>query len=189
MPQETGPLVGAGDWLTTQYLDEPAGTLGRTMPRSNIIAAALSALTSGTVYVCRLLLPHGIPVSNVNILSNATAEATGTHCWAGLAGRDLVVKGISADNTGAAFFAASTFQQFALGAQYVTEYDGYYYVLFNCTATTPPTLSGNTLPAGIASQAPILCATSDTGKTTPYALGATLGALTASTQHFYATVS
>lgn len=189
MPQESGPLVGAGDWLTTQYLDEPAGTLGRTLARSNIIAAALGTLTSGTVYVSRLLLPRGIPVTNVNILSNTTAEATGTHCWAGLAGRDLVVKGISADNTGAAFFAASTFQQFAFGQQYVTEYDGYYYALFCCAATTPPTLSGNTLPAGIASQAPIICATSDTGKTTPYAAGAAIGALTASTIHFYATVS
>lgn len=189
MPQETGQEVGAGDWLVTQYLDEPAGTLSRTMPRSAVNSAALGALTSGTLYACRLLLPIGVNIKNVSVLSNTTAEATGTHCWAGIADQNMTLQGVSADNTGAAFFAASTLQAFALAVPYVTTYSGYFYVVFNATATTPPTLSGNTPPAGIASVAPIVCGTSNTGLTTPTAVGTALTALTAGLVQFYATVS
>lgn len=166
---------------------EPAAVVGETFPRV-LASAASSAMTSGTVYACAIDLDEGVTVSDISLLSVA-AEATGTHAWVGLADDELKVLAVSADNTGAAYFAADTATTTALASPFTTTYAGRYYVFVCVAAGTVPTFAAAPAleHANLSAVVPVACGSSDASKTTPYAVGAAMTALTATTGHlFYA---
>lgn len=173
--------------VINRRLAEPVGITGSTFPRA--LASGTSAtLTSGTVYAAAIDLDLGITVRNISLFSIG-AEATGTHAWVGLADSGMNVLAVSADNTGAAYFAANSAITTALASAYTTTNAGLYYVFVNVTATTPPTfaVAPALAHANLSNVAPVACGSSSTGQTTPPAVGTALTALTATAGHqFYA---
>lgn len=167
---------------------EPAGVVGVTVPRT-LASSSTAALTSGTVYCCAAALAKGITVSNVSLFVAGTAESVGTHAWVGVANSSRTILGISADNTGAAYFGGTnTAVTTALAAPFTTTYSGLHYVFVMVAATTPVFAAAPALVnAALGNAAPILCGSSSTGQTTPPAAGTALGAITATAGHlFYA---
>jgi len=168
----------------------PTGATAETLPRISASATS-SALTSGTLYVTAIGLHQNTVVANLTFCVRGTIEAGGTHAWYVLLDSGLVVRAVTADQTGAA--ALGTLQTpftFATNA-YTATYSGLFYVGLCVVATTPPLmLAGPSPPSGLVSAPPILCGSSGTGLTTPPATGATMGALTANNGYnFYAYTS
>lgn len=178
-------LLGGGTkaW-TYQYL-EPTGTLASSLDGRATASAASAALTSGTVYAFATPIEAGLTISNVTLVS-LTAEAGGTHAWVGVADGTGKVLGVSADQTGAAYFAANTATTTALAAPFTTTSTGLYYT-FVCVvaATTMPTFAAGAAMANAAVSAitPVYCGTTLTGQTTPVAVGSSLGTITGTAGH------
>lgn len=140
---------------------------------------------SGTVELSLINLRAGMVVNNISLITAAQAGVALLHQWAGIAsyvpGSNGKCLAISADGTSAAI-AADSVVSFALSTPYVVPTSGEYY-LFYCIAvtTTVPTFAATvTLSAhGRGNVAPIPNGPGDTGKSTPYAVGATVTAPTA----------
>lgn len=173
---------GTKAWMY-QYL-EPTGTLAASFDGRMSATSTSAALTSGTVYAFATPIEANLTISNVTLVSIA-AEATGTHAWVGVANSLGKVLGISADNTGAAYFAANTATTTALAAPFTTTYTGLYYTFVCVAAGTVPTFAS--APAmthvAISTLAPVMCGTTLTGQTTPVAVGSSLGTITATAGH------
>lgn len=182
--QQAVNLLGGGTkgWLY-QYL-EPAGTLAASLDGRASAAAASAALTSGTVYAFAMPVESNLLISNVTMVS-LTAEATGTHAWVGVADKSGKVLGISADNTGAAYFAANTAVTTAIAAPFTTSYTGLYYGFVCVVAGTMPTFAAGTAMANaaVSAIAPVYCGTTLTSQTTPVAVGSSLGTITGTAGH------
>lgn len=163
---------------------EPASVVGVTVPRA-LASASSAALTSGTVYMCGIALNKGVTVSNISLFVAGTAESGGSHAWVGLADSSRVVKAVSADQTGATYFAGTnTAVTTALAAAFTTTYAGLHYVFVCAVGTTPVFAAAPALVnAALGNVPPILCGSSSTGQTTPPAVGAALGAITATAGH------
>lgn len=190
--QQAVNLVSGGTkaW-TYQYL-EPSGTKAASLDGRASATAASAALTSGTVYAVATPVEANLLISNVTLVS-LTAESGGTHAWVGLADSTGKVLGISADNTGAAYFAANTATTTAIATPFTTTYTGLYYT-FVCVvaATTMPTFAAGAAfaNAAVSAIAPVYCGTTLTGQTTPVAVGSSLGTITGTAGHLiYAALS
>ena len=183
----TGGLTGSKSWLY-QYL-EPTGTKAASLDGRATASAASAAITSGTVYAVACPVESGLLISNVTLVS-LTAEAGGTHAWVGVADNTGKVLGISADNTGAAYFAANTAVTTAIAAPFTTTYTGFYYVFLCVVAgTTMPTFAAGAAfaNAAVSAVAPVYCGSALTGQTVPVAVGSSLGTITGTAGHlFYA---
>jgi hypothetical protein len=148
------------------------------------IATSTIQPASGTVelFLCNFL--EGAVINNISIVTAATAAVTPTHQWAGIssyvAGSNGKCLATSADGLTAAI-AADVVVSFALSAPYTVPASGLYYVYYCIAAGTVPTIAaGTTLSAhGRGNVAPIPAGPGDTGKTTPYAVNATVTAPTA----------
>lgn len=174
---------GTKSWLY-QYL-EPAGALAASLDGRASATAASAALTSGTVYAFAMPAEAGLLISNMTMVS-LTAEATGTHAWVGVADQNRKVLGVSADNTGAAYFAANTAVTTALATPFTTSYTGLYYGFVCVVASgTMPTFAASTAMANaaVSAVAPVYCGTTLTAQTTPVAVGSSLGAITGTAGH------
>lgn len=174
----------------SRYL-APAGATAETIPRAMGLTGTSSALTSGTLYLTAIGLHQNTVVSNITFCVRGTAESGGTHAWFVLADSGLVVRAVTADQTGAtALGATQTPVTFATNS-YTTSYSGLFYVGVCVVASGMPLfLTGPTLPSGMVSAAPVLCGPSSTGQTTPPAAGASLTAITANNGYnFYAYTS
>lgn len=173
---------GTKAWLY-QYL-EPTGSLASSVDGRASAAAASAALTSGTVYAFAMPIEAGLTISNMTLVS-LTAEATGTHAWVGVADKLGKVLGISADNTGAAYFAGNTAITTAIATPFVTGYTGLYYGFVCVAATTTPTFAASTAMAhaAVSAVAPVYCGTTLTAQTTPVAVGSSLGTITGTAGH------
>lgn len=182
----TGPVNllagGTKGWLY-QYL-EPKGALAASLDGRATATVASAALTSGTVYAFAMPIESGLTISNMTLVS-LTAEATGTHAWVGVADQNGKVLGISADNTGAAYFAANTAITTAIATPFVTSYTGLYYGFVCVVAGTMPTFGASAAfaNAAIAAIAPVYCGTTLTSQTTPVAVGSSLGTITGTAGH------
>lgn len=174
---------GTKGWLY-QYL-EPTGTLAASLDGRASATAASATLTSGTVYAVATPIESNLLISNVTLVS-LTAEAGGTHAWVGVADKTGKVLGISADNTGAAYFAANTAVTTAIATPFTTTYTGFYYTFVCVVAgTTMPTFAAGTAMANaaVSAIAPVYCGTALTGQTTPVAVGSSLGTITGTAGH------
>lgn len=185
----TGPVVMSGGaqgskaWLY-QYA-EPTGVKASSLDGRVTATAASAAITSGTVYAFAFPIESGLLVSNLTLVS-LTAEAGGTHAWVGVADNTGKVLGISADNTGAAYYAANTATTTAIAAPFTTAYTGLYYGFVCVVAgTTMPTFAANPAMANaaVSAIAPVYCGTTLTGQTTPVAVGSSLGTITGTAGH------
>src|SRR5579859_1758875 len=93
------PHAGSAEVLFTGMFDEPAGTLARTVPRGQLTNGALALAGTGQVQARMIVLPAGLPVTNIAIMSGTTAEVAGTHFWAGLTDVQSNVLFVTADQT------------------------------------------------------------------------------------------
>jgi hypothetical protein len=155
-----------------------SGALAETFPR--IMATTSTPLTSGTLSVCSIGLPKGLAVNNITFGTKGTAMATVTHGWYVLLDSGLVVRAVTADQTtGTWMQTANQLYTLPTTATYTTTYTGVYYVGMMAVATTIGNngTAGN-VPGNWASNSPVLCGLSNTGQTTPPALGATMTAIT-----------
>ena len=162
-----------------------SNVLAQSVP--DITATSSVTLTAGTVIGTLIGLRAGQTVTNLSIITGATAASTPTNQWAGLAtppeltaAATTKVVAISADGLTAAM-AASTVITFAMGTPYLVPKTGYYLAFVCVAATTGPTASASVTlgTTGRGAVKPWLGGPGDTSKTTPYAVGATVGALTA----------
>lgn len=173
-----GVATGLKAWLYS-YL-EPAGTVASSVDGRMSATSTTAALTSGTVYVNALPIDAGAIIRNISLFPT-TAEATGTHAWAGIANSAGTVLAVSADNTGAAYFGpVATAVATPLAAPLVAPYSGLYYAFVCVVATTTPVFAAAPAltHANIPGIAPVLCGSTLTGQTTPVAVGSALGAIT-----------
>lgn len=165
----TGPASIAG--VTTQNFPDELAT-STLQPASGAVALTLVQLRAGQV------------INNINLLTAATAASAVTHQWAGISsyvpGSSGLCLAVSADGASAAH-AADAVVTFALSPAYTVPASGLYYVFYCFAATTvptfaaAPTLSGH----GRGNIAPFPAGPGDTGKSTPYAVGAAVAAPTA----------
>ena len=185
--QFAGPVSllsgGTKAWMY-QYL-EPTGTKAASFDGRMSATSTGATLTTGTVYAFAIPVEAGLTISNMTLVS-LTAEATGTHAWVGVANSAGTVLGISADNTGGAYFAANTAVTTAIATPFVTTYTGLYYAFVCVVASgTMPTFAS--APAmthvAISTLAPVMCGTALTGQTTPVAVGSSLGTITPTAGH------
>ena len=185
----TGPIAAAGGvtgskaWLYQSL--EPTGAKASSVGGRTEATAASAALTSGTVYAFSVPIETGLLIANMSLVS-LTAEATGTHAWCGIADNTGKVLGISADNTGAAYFAANTAITTAIAAPFTTAYTGMYYGFVCVVASgTMPTFAAAPamIHAAVSTIPPIICGTTLTSQTTPVAVGSSLGTITPTAGH------
>lgn len=163
----------------------PAGAIAETYPRRMAAAAAALTVTSGTLYLFGVYLP-ACTVTSITFVSGTTAEASGTHLWYALYNQNLSFIAQTTDNTAAAALGASTaLTQSLTATQSINA--GIYYLGFQCTATTPPSLATYTSLTSVTNIAPIMAATSSTALTN--AAPSPAGALTAITNCAYAYIS
>jgi hypothetical protein len=180
-------LTGTNAWLY-QYL-EPTGVKAASVDGRMSATSTAAALTSATVYEVAMPIEAGISIANLTMVS-LTAEATGTHAWVGIADSTNKVLAVSADQTGAAYFAANSAVTTPVTIDgtkpLVTTYTGLYYVFVCVVASgTMPTFASAPAftHAAISTLTPIVCGSSLTGQSTPVAVGSSLGAITATAGH------
>lgn len=166
----------------------PSGATAQTCPLWAVTASVTPA--SGTIILTAIELLNGTPINNISFFQSATVEAGGTHGWYVLTDLNRVVKAVSADQTGATFWgtANTPVSLSVAGSAYTATYTGKFYIGLCIVATTMPNFAtsasilANFLP-GIGGQ---LCGTSNTGQTTPPALGTTLNAISSiAADHLY----
>lgn len=170
----------------------PSGATGETLPRSVGAESVTIATVSGTVYMQAIYLPANTVVNDITTVVGSTASSNDiTINWAALCNSSRVVLAVSANAT-AQLTPAGFNNTLAMGTAFTTTYSGLYYIAYTVGATTTqPTLCGNTAAGTELNKiAPVLCGTSSTaGTSTPPAVGATLGAITATANNIYAFTS
>ncbi len=163
---------------------QPAGIIAASM-ESAIINTSLTPLTSGTpriVGVCTL--KAGIPCTGMEVMSGTAAASGITHSWHAITDLNGIVLAVSADDT-TATLAASTPKTMTWVTPYTPTVTQQVILITCWVGTTLPSLAGTFVLAGISKLTPIQSGnTTNTGQTTPPALGATLGVtgVTSSTQ-------
>lgn len=166
---------------------QPSNAIAATMPRSNISSDSI-AIASGTMQVAAVYLTKGQVVNNVVWTSGGTAGADLTHQWAVLLNSSLKVVAATADQTTAAI-AAHTAYSIALTSAYTVPTSGIYYIglMVAESGGTEPTATGTSAANAFTNNlAPKTAGTSNTGATTPLAVGATATAITATADTIYA---
>lgn len=163
-----------------------SGIVGQSIP--DLYATSTVTLTAGSVFQVPMFLQSGQTVTNLSYYNANTQASTPTNQWvglaypAGLSGATATAKcvAISADGL-TAVHLANTLITTALATPYVVPTTGYYIAFVCVAATTGPNASaGVTMgTVGRAAFAPWPAGVADTGKTTPYAVGTTVGATTA----------
>lgn len=182
--QQAVNLLAGGTKAALAAYTEPANTKAFSINGRGDATVASAATVSGTVYAFSIPVESALTISNLTLVS-LTGEATGTHAWVGLADSTGKVLGVSADNTGATYFAANTAVTTALATPVTTTYTGLYYGFVCVVATTMPTYAARTALANvaIANIAPVFCGTTLTAQTTPVAVGSSLGTITGTAGH------
>jgi hypothetical protein len=165
-----------------------AGTLYETFDRDNCDEINSSVLSSGRMSLQAIWLPAGVTINSISFWSATTALATGTNQLFGLYDFNLNLLRQSVNDTSNAW-AANSRKTLALSSAFTTTYTGLYYLAVMITATTVPTLKGNTAKTGgqLNAGLPSMGGTSNTGLTT--ALPATANAPGTVTTSFWGCVN
>lgn len=163
-------LVGLSTGVVTNVLTQ---TMQEELATSSVTA------TAGSVVLSAITLKAGWTINKLSFITAVTAASTPTNQWAGLAfafgGTTPKCVAISADGLTTAM-AADTVITYTLATPYVVTTSGLYYAFFCVAGTTGPTVAAAvTLGAhGRGNVTPFISGLGDTGKTTPYTIGATV---------------
>lgn len=152
------------------------GQLYETIDRDLCAEVNTAALSTGRLTLQAIYLPAGTTINNISFWSATTALATGTNQLFGLYDSNLNLLRSTTNDTSTAWGANSK-KTLSLTSAFTTTYSGLHYVAIMVTATTVPTLKGNTARTGgqLNAGLPSTGGTSTTGLTT--ALPATASAL------------
>ncbi len=172
--------------LNRRYLI--SGALAETFDRNLCDEVNSAVLSSGRLSGAAIWLEAGMTISSISFHSATTAAGTPTNQLFGLfdSSRNLLR---SSTNDTTTAWAANSLKTLSLTSTFTTTYSGLYYLGIMVTATTVPTLKGNTARVGgqLQAQAPSMGGTSNTGLTT--ALPATANAFGTVTTSFWGCVS
>lgn len=200
LPDEHLNLTEEGEWhhrsaTLAEYTYQPpaaptlgpSGTLAETMDR-NLATVNTSALTSGTLFLQAIYLTAGQLISNISMISGATAAGTPTNYFFALYSGSRALLAQSANQTTNAW-AAQNVKTLAMTTPYRVPTSGLYYIGVMVAATTVPTLHGGPAKSNavVASTIPILHGNSTASLTT--ALPDPAAAITAGTTSIYAWVT
>jgi hypothetical protein len=181
-------VIGAGatPLLNNRYVI--SGAQYETFDRNLCNEVNTSLLSTGRLSLQAIYLPAGTVVSSISFWSATTAAGTPTNQLFGLfdSSRNLLRSSVN-DTTTA--WAANSLKTLALTSTFTTTYSGIHYLGLMVTATTVPTIKGNTAKTNGAlnAAAPSMGGTSTTGLTT--ALPATAAAPATVTTSFWGCVS
>lgn len=160
-PYVSSPAFVSGGALGT------AGCKGATHDREVMVETNTTLTTTGQVYMQSIWLAAGTVVSNIKIWSATTGAGTPTHCNAGLydSAGNMLATGTDLTSTA---WAANTLRTFTMQSAYTVPTSGLYYIGYSTTATTCPTIKGNTARTGgqICLATPVLCGVSGTSYAT-----------------------
>lgn len=164
------------------------GALYETFDRNLCDEVNTAVLSSGRLSLAAIYIPAGVTVNSISFWSATTAAGTPTNQLFGLYDLNLNLLRSSNNDTTTAW-AANSRKTLALTSAFTTTYSGLYYLGIMVTATTVPTLKGNTAKVGgqLNAGAPSMGGTSNTGLTT--ALPATANAPGTVTTSFWGCIS
>lgn len=187
---------GEGGWKNTTNPNTPtlsnryvlSGALYETFSRNICNEVNTALLSSGRLSLAAIYIPAGTVISSISFWSATTAAGTPTNQLFGLYDSSLNLLRSSVNDTTTAW-AANSRKTLALTSSFTTLYSGIYYLGLMVTATTVPTIKGNTAKTGgqLSAAAPSMGGTSTTGLTT--ALPATAAAPGTVTTTFWGCVS
>lgn len=187
---------GEGGWKNTSNNVTPllnnkkvlTGALYETFDRDLCDEVNTAVLSTGRLSLQAIWLPAGITINSISFWSATTAAGTPTNQLFGLYDINLNLLRSSANDTTTAW-AANSRKTLALTSAFTTTYSGIHYLGIMVTATTVPTIKGNTAKTGgqLNAGAPTMGGTSNTGLTT--ALPATANAPGTVTTSFWGCVS
>lgn len=165
-----------------------SGALYETFDRILCYEVNTALLSSGRLSLQAIWLPAGVTISSISFWSATTAAGTPTNQLFGLFDSSLNLLRSSTNDTTTAW-AANSRKTLSLTSTFTTTYSGIYYLGLMVTATTVPTIKGNTARTGgqMQAAAPSMGGTSTTGLTT--ALPATAAAPATVTTSFWGCVS
>lgn len=176
-------ILGTGESLTytsesgftrppsiTPYLNNKyvlSGALYETFDRNLCDEVNTSLLSSGRMSLVAIYLPINTTISSISFWSATTAAGTPTNQLFGLYDINLNLLRSSNNDTTTAW-AANSRKTLSLTSSFTTTYSGIHYLALMVTATTVPTIKGNTAKVGgqLSAGAPSMGGTSTTGLTT-----------------------
>jgi hypothetical protein len=183
-PIPVSPVVA--DLKRQAYM--PAGAIDETVPHNLFLQDMAGILTAGTLQLSGyVVIPAGRIVTSITMLSGTTAANGPTAQWFSLVRQsDRSVLAKTVDDTSTAW-AANTFKTLALSTPFQAQTNEVCYLGVVVTASVAvPTLAGASVnTASFNSKTPAFTGTSTTGLTNPASLGATAGAITATSQSAY----
>lgn len=164
------------------------GALYETFDRDLCDEVNTAVLSTGRLSLQAIYIPSGVTITSISFWSATTAAGTPTNQLFGLYDVNLNLLRSSNNDTTTAW-AANSRKTIALTSTYTTTYSGLHYLGIAVTATTVPTLKGNTAKVGgqLGAGAPSMGGTSNTGLTT--ALPATANAPGTVTTSFWGCVN
>jgi hypothetical protein len=164
------------------------GALYETVDRDLCDEVNTAVLSTGRLSLQAIYLPINTTITSISFWSATTAAGTPTNQLFGLYDINLNLLRSSANDTTTAW-AANSKKTLALTSTFTTTYSGIHYLGIMVTATTVPTLKGNTAKIGgqLNAGAPSMGGTSTTGLTT--ALPATAAAPGTVTTSFWGCVN
>jgi hypothetical protein len=165
-----------------------SGALYETFDRNLCDEVNTAVLSTGRLSVQAIYLPAGTVISSISFWSATTAAGTPTNQLFGLFDSSYNLLRSSVNDTTTAW-ASNSRKTLALTSSFTTTYSGIHYLGCMVTATTVPTLKGNTAKTGgqLGAGAPTMGGTSTTGLTT--ALPGTAAAPGTVTTSFWGCVS
>lgn len=165
-----------------------SGALYETFDRNLCDEVNTSLLSTGRLSLAAIYIPSGTVVSSISFWSATTAAGTPTNQLFGLYDSSLNLLRSSTNDTTTAW-AANSKKTLSLTSTFTTTYSGIHYLGLMVTATTVPTIKGNTAKTNGAlnAAAPSMGGTSTTGLTT--ALPATAAAPATVTTSFWGCIS
>jgi len=185
-----------GGWKNTSNNTTPllnnrkvlSGALYETIDRDLVDEVNTSLLSSGRLSLQAIYLPAGVTINSISFWSATTAAGTPTNQLFGLFDSSYNLLRSSTNDTTTAW-AANSKKTLSLTSTFTTTYSGLHYLGIMVTATTVPTIKGNTAKVGgqLNAAAPSMGGTSTTGLTT--ALPATAAAPGTVTTSFWGCVS
>lgn len=187
---------GEGGWKNTSNNVTPllnnkkvlTGALYETFDRDLCDEVISVVLATGRLSLQAIYLPAGTTINSISIWSASTAAGTPTNQLFGLYDINLNRLATSNNDTTTAW-AANSRKTLALTSAFTTTYSGLHYIAIMVTATTVPTLKGNTTKSGgqLNAALPTMGGSSTSGLTT--ALPATATAISGGTSSFWGCVS
>lgn len=144
-----------------------SGALYETFDRDLCNEVNTSLLSSGRLSLQAIWLPAGVTINSISFWSATTAAGTPTNQLFGLYDSSLNLLRSSSNDTTTAW-AANSKKTLSLTSAFTTTYSGIHYLALMVTATTVPTIKGNTARTGgqLQAAAPSMGGTSTSSLTT-----------------------